>query len=103
MTRLTGGQQNLSAAIDQWRLDNTGDLGIISNRLEAIEHSSVRPMELLENLNARIQAMSMGGSMGLQAQNAGLGTTAATSTLPQTSYVRGGQRRGFWRWLFGLS
>ena len=95
-------QQNLSAAIDQWRLDNTGDLGIISNRLEAIEHSSVRPMELLESLNSRIQAlgMTLGGGGGLQTQAPGPGGTLQTTTRT----VRGGngQRRGFWRWLFGL-
>jgi hypothetical protein len=96
--RLTGGQQNLSAAIDQWRLDNTGDLGIISNRLEAIEHSSVRPMELLESLNARIQAMGM----GMQAQNMGA-AMAGSSTILQSTRVRNGHRRGFWRWLFGLN
>jgi hypothetical protein len=99
VTRLGGAQQNLSSAIDQWRLDNTGDLGIISNRLEAIEHSSIRPMEILESLNSRVQAM------GMQYPNtastvAGARTVASSVT---TGGVTGGHRRGFWRWLFGLS
>ncbi len=98
VTRLGGAQQNLSSAIDQWRLDNTGDLGIISNRLEAIEHSSIRPMEILESLNSRVQAM------GMQYPNtastvAGARTVASSITTGTT----GGHRRGFWRWLFGLS
>ena len=98
VTRLGGAQQNLSSAIDQWRLDNTGDLGIISNRLEAIEHSSIRPMEILESLNSRVQAM------GMQYPNTA-STVAAARTVASsiTTGVTGGHRRGFWRWLFGLS
>jgi Clp amino terminal domain, pathogenicity island component len=99
VTRLGGVQQNLSTAVDQWRLDNTGDLGIISNRLEAIEHSSIRPMEILESLNSRVQAM------GMQYPNTGSSVAGARTV---TSSVAGramgnGQRRGFWRWLFGLN
>lgn len=97
VSRLGGSQQSLSAAIDQWRLDNTGDLGIISNRLEAIEHSSIRPMEILESLNSRVQAMGM----GLQAQ-APVSSVAGTRTVT-SSVTSTGQRRGFWRWLFGLN
>ena len=98
ITRLGGAQQNLSSAIDQWRLDNTGDLGIISNRLEAIEHSSIRPMEILESLNSRVQAM------GMQYPNTASTVAGARSVASSiTAGVTGGHRRGFWRWLFGLS
>jgi tetratricopeptide (TPR) repeat protein len=84
LARLASADQTLAQAIDQWRLDNTGDLGIISNRLEALEHSGVRPTELLETINTRMQSMS--------------GTAHGTSR--PTSAVQ--HRRGFWRWLFGL-
>ena len=102
VTRLSGVQQNLAAAIDQWRHDNTGDLGQISNRLESIEQGSVRPMELLESLNSRIQAMGMTMTAGgMQTQ-----PTATAGGAMQTSTravgAGNGQRRGFWRWLFGL-
>ena len=100
VTQLSGVQRNVSEAIDQWRLDTTGDLGNISNRLEAIEHSNVRPMELLESLNARVQAMSQGQPFS---QSPAQGQTYQTSTVLQPPRVRNGQRRGFWRWLFGLS
>jgi hypothetical protein len=33
-------QQTLTTAIDEWRLNNSGDLSIISNRLQVLEHST---------------------------------------------------------------
>ena len=76
--KLAISEKNLSGALDQWRLDATGDLGIISNRLETLEHMSVRPVELLEQLNVSMQAREQKArrSMALR-------------------------ERGFWRWLFG--
>jgi hypothetical protein len=35
-------QQTLSTAIDEWRLNNSGDLSVISNRLATIEKASVQ-------------------------------------------------------------
>jgi hypothetical protein len=98
MTRLAGSQQTLSAAIDQWRLDNTGDLGILSNRLEALEHSSVRPIEMLENLGNRI-----GSASAPQAQPAGHGSQFPPQARVGSRMTRIPTNRGFWRWLFGLS
>lgn len=88
LTRFASAQSTLAGAVDQWRLDNTGDLGIISNRLEAIEHASIRPMEMLEAISTRVQSLSQGQSAAQQAKPA--------------SPPGGAQRRGFWRWLFGI-
>jgi predicted nucleic acid-binding Zn-ribbon protein len=85
LTRLNGTMQSVSGAIEQWRTDHGGELGTISNRLEALEHSSVRPLEMLESLSARVQAISLE-----QQRSQHIKMTAA------------GRRRGFWRWLFGL-
>ncbi len=35
-------QQTLSTAIDEWRLNNSGDLSVISNRLATIEKNGVQ-------------------------------------------------------------
>ncbi|MEZ5907966.1 MAG: hypothetical protein R3D31_04120 [Hyphomicrobiaceae bacterium] len=75
IAELASSQQALVQAVDQFRLDSAGDLGIISNRLETVEHMGVRPVEMLEQLNQRLQQ-------------------AATEQAPR--------RRGFWSWLFGV-
>ncbi|MFO1170095.1 MAG: hypothetical protein U1E49_03910 [Hyphomicrobiaceae bacterium] len=36
-------QQTLSTAIDEWRLNNSGDLSVISNRLATIEKTAAQP------------------------------------------------------------
>ena len=41
MLALGNAQQTLSGAIDEWRQNNSGDLGVISNRLAALEKSSL--------------------------------------------------------------
>lgn len=126
MMRLTSVQQTLAAGVEEWRLDNAGNLGIISNKLEAIEHSTLRPMEMLESLNARLQAMSAGMGSGsasvatgggygsnpsggqvyqTQAPAGSMGGGLGGGSVLQTSTTSGfrhGGRRGFWRWLFGL-
>ena len=40
MLALGNAQQTLSGAIDEWRQNNSGDLGVISNRLGALEKST---------------------------------------------------------------
>lgn len=77
--KLATSQQTLTGALDQWRLDATGDLGIISNRLETLEHMSVRPVEMLEQLNVSLQSQHQ--------------------PVRQVMAVK---QRGFWRWLFGV-
>ncbi len=77
--KLATSQQTLTGALDQWRLDTTGDLGIISNRLETLEHMSVRPVEMLEQLNVSLQ-----------------------SSAQPVRKVIAVKQRGFWRWLFGV-
>lgn len=77
--KLATSQQTLTGALDQWRLDTTGDLGIISNRLETLEHMSVRPVEMLEQLNVSLQ-----------------------SSAQPARKVMAVKQRGFWRWLFGV-
>jgi hypothetical protein len=51
---VSGNQQTLASVVDQWRFDTTGDLSIISNRLQALERASLRP-ELIESLIATVQ------------------------------------------------
>ena len=77
--KLATSQQTLTGALDQWRLDATGDLGIISNRLETLEHMSVRPVEMLEQLNVSLHSQHQ-----------------------PVRKVMAVKQRGFWRWLFGV-
>ena len=48
---LSGSQKTLADNLEQWRLEASGDLGIISNRLELLEKADKGPVELLEEMH----------------------------------------------------
>lgn len=54
MLKLNANQQTLASSLDQWRLDNTGDLSVINNRLKAIEEADTRRTPQIENLTAQV-------------------------------------------------
>jgi DNA repair exonuclease SbcCD ATPase subunit len=51
---VNGSQQTIATVVDQWRFDTTGDLSIISNRLQALERATLRP-ELIESLTSTVR------------------------------------------------
>ena len=56
LTRLSTGQTAVASAVDQWR-QQAGELGIIGNRLAAIERLSSRPAQMIEQLAEKVDAM----------------------------------------------
>ena len=78
LLKLGTNQQTLSENLDQWRGETGGDLSIISNRLELLERSTAKPLELMAQMQTDIQ--------GLQ-------------KVAIADYDHG--RRGFKTWLFG--
>lgn len=57
LLKLNANQQTLAGALDQWRLDNTGDLSVINNRLKAVEESELRHLPQLESMATHINAI----------------------------------------------
>lgn len=57
LLKLNANQQTLAGSLDQWRLDNTGDLSVISNRLKVIEDVEQRRAPMVENLTAQVAAV----------------------------------------------
>ncbi len=51
LLKLNANQQTLAGSLDQWRLDSTGDLSVISNRLKVIEEAD-------RTQNPRIEALA---------------------------------------------
>ncbi len=51
LLKLNANQQTLAGSLDQWRLDSTGDLSVISNRLKVIEEAD-------KGQNPRIEALA---------------------------------------------
>lgn len=84
LLKLNANQQTIAASVDQWRLDAAGDLGVISNRIEALERGQSRPVQMLDTLSAQLQALIR---------------PAAPATLPREA--RAGGRNRFLVWLFG--
>ncbi|HRK19653.1 MAG TPA: Clp protease N-terminal domain-containing protein [Hyphomicrobiaceae bacterium] len=80
LLKLGTNQQTLSNNLEQWRLESGGDLGIISNRLELMERSSARPIELIEQMQ---------------------GDLANVTQLALADYDQ--NRRSFKTWLFGTN
>jgi hypothetical protein len=78
LLKLGTNQQTLSENLDQWRGETGGDLSIISNRLELLERSSAKPLEMLTQMQTDI--------IGLQ-------------QVAVADYDH--ERRGFRHWLFG--
>jgi hypothetical protein len=48
LLKLNANQQTLAGSLEQWRLDNTGDLSVISNRIKVIEDMEERRAPQLE-------------------------------------------------------
>jgi hypothetical protein len=57
LVKINANQQTLAQALDQWRLDATGDLSIVGNRLEALEAGAGKPIAMMERLSADMQSM----------------------------------------------
>jgi hypothetical protein len=54
LLKLNANQQTLAGSLDQWRLDSTGDLSVISNRLKAIEESDKGQDPRINDLAAQV-------------------------------------------------
>jgi hypothetical protein len=74
LVKLGSNQQNLSNNIATWRLENSGDVSIISNRVEQHEHAV---LDMLARLSADIQSVR------------------------QRPAAAGALRAGFKRWIYG--
>jgi hypothetical protein len=84
LMKLNNNQHTLAASIDQWRLDASGDVSVISNRLASLEVEAGKPMRLLESMSAGMETLS--------------GNMDAMHKLTVQRYHR---RNRFWYWLFG--
>lgn len=60
LLKLNANQQTLAGALDQWRLDSTGDLSVINNRLKAVEEVDNRHLPQLESMAAQVAAIHAG-------------------------------------------
>ena len=77
LIKLNTNQHTLAGSIDQWRLDGVGDISVISKQLETIETSSAKPVALIEQLSANVDAIN------------------------RVTAERHHRRERFWYWLFG--
>ena len=57
IVKLNANQQTLANALEQWRLDNTGDLSVISNRLKTLEETSERRLPLVQRLSEQLSTI----------------------------------------------
>lgn len=57
LLKLGSNQQTLSENLDQWRLEQSGDIGIISNRIGALEKTNSKPIELMEKISGDVQLL----------------------------------------------
>jgi len=57
LVRLNTNQQTLAQSMDQWRLDLTGDLGEIANRVKSVEAIADRPVQILERMSASMDTL----------------------------------------------
>ncbi|MEW5962249.1 MAG: hypothetical protein AB1749_01670 [Pseudomonadota bacterium] len=84
LMKLSTNQHTLAGSLDQWRLDASGDVSVISNRLASLEAEAGKPMRLLETLSAGMDSLS--GNM---------------ETMHRLTVQRYYRRNRFWYWLFG--
>ena len=77
LIKLNVNQHTLAGSIDQWRLDGVGDVSVIANRLDSIEKSSAKPVQMIEAL------------------------TASVDNINRVTVERYHRRNRFWYWLFG--
>ncbi|MEQ1697661.1 MAG: hypothetical protein ABL901_17640 [Hyphomicrobiaceae bacterium] len=54
LIKLNTNQHTLAGSIDQWRLDGVGDISVIANRLDGIEKSAAKPVQMIETLTASV-------------------------------------------------
>ncbi len=57
LLKLNANQQTLAGALDQWRLDSTGDLSVINNRLKAVEETDQKNLPQIESMAGQIAAI----------------------------------------------
>lgn len=57
LVKINGNQQTLAASMDQWRMEMAGDVGVVANRMEVLERNAERPVQMLSQLSADMQAM----------------------------------------------
>lgn len=57
LLKLNANQQTLAGSLDQWRLDNTGDLSVINNRLKSIEEAEERRGPQVQSLAGQVAAV----------------------------------------------
>lgn len=60
LVRLNANQQTLANSMDQWRLDLTGDLGEVANRISALEVQSQKPLQVLDRMATSMQTIQAG-------------------------------------------
>ncbi|MFX9065745.1 hypothetical protein ABTN38_20655, partial [Acinetobacter baumannii] len=77
LIKLNTNQHTLAGSIDQWRLDGVGDISVVSKQLEAIETSSVKPTQMIEQL------------------------ATSVDNINRVTIERLHRRNRFWYWLFG--
>lgn len=57
VVKINGNQHALASSLDQWRLDQTGDLGLISNRVQGIETETNAVRSMVETMASNIGAV----------------------------------------------
>lgn len=57
LLKLNANQQTLAGALDQWRLDSTGDLSVINNRLKAVEETDQKNLPQIESMAGQVSAI----------------------------------------------
>ncbi len=57
LLKLNANQQTLAGALEQWRLDNTGDLSVINNRLKSIEEKDQRSSPDVDKLASQVSVI----------------------------------------------
>ena len=77
LIKLNTNQHTLAGSIDQWRLDGVGDVSVIANRLDSIEKSTGKPLQMIEAL------------------------TTSVDNINRATVERYHRRNRFWYWLFG--